>query len=72
MDFHRRGLPLIGRAEGLACPANVIGSVVASLATTVVFEAYPIPLPAPQPSAMAAVLWGVMGSRGGAGRTVPC
>jgi len=38
VDLHRRGFPLIRRVEGLAWPRNVIGSVV--------FEAYPTPLPA--------------------------
>jgi len=54
--------------------SNIIGSVVASLATTAVIlllarvygfspgPDHPTPLPAPQPNAMAAVLRGVMGS----------
>jgi len=56
--------------------ANILGSVVASAATTAVImlmasvygftpdAAHPAALPAPQPNAMAAVLRGVMGSEG--------
>jgi putative OPT family oligopeptide transporter len=56
--------------------SNVLGSVVASAATTAVIflmarvygfapgPGHPTPLPAPQPNAMAAVLRGVMGSGG--------
>jgi putative OPT family oligopeptide transporter len=56
--------------------ANLLGSVVASAATTLVIylmarvygfspsAAHPAPLPAPQPNAMAAVLTGVMGAGG--------
>ncbi|HET9554704.1 MAG TPA: oligopeptide transporter, OPT family [Anaeromyxobacteraceae bacterium] len=56
--------------------ANLLGSVVASAATTAVIllmakvygfapdAAHPTPLPAPQPNAMAAVLRGVMGAGG--------
>lgn len=55
---------------------NILGSVVASAATTAVIllmarvygfapdAAHPSPLPAPQPNAMAAVLRGVMGAEG--------
>jgi uncharacterized oligopeptide transporter (OPT) family protein len=55
---------------------NILGSVVASAATTAVIllmarvygfapdAAHPTPLPAPQPNAMAAVLRGVMGAEG--------
>jgi len=56
--------------------ANLLGSVIASAATTLVIylmarvygfspsPAHPNPLPAPQPNAMAAVLTGVMGTGG--------